>query len=153
MIDYSFEITQADPETRTLVGLYVIGNEEIPFPIRMAPDDKWDTETIAIRGYQTVAHALRFIRERDAVNPVVVTAEECAGLVGKKFTDSFDPYSSLNAKRPPDYHPIRQGRRTVGLHKSPADAELCFVGVARFELAISCSQSRRLNRTGPYPEI
>jgi hypothetical protein len=25
------------------------------------------------------------------------------------------------------------------------------VGVARFELAVSCSQSRRLNRTGPYP--
>lgn len=123
MINFSFEITQADPETQTLVGLYVIGDEEIPFPIRMAPDDNWDAETIAIRGYHAIPQILRFIEAKNKPKPAVVTAEECAGLVGQKFTDTYDPHPTLSVPKPPDFHPIRQGRRTVGLSKTPADAE------------------------------
>ena len=123
MIDFTFEITEADPQSGALFAMYQVGDRSVPFAISMAPGDEWDEETIAVRGYQAMGRVLQFIKEREAIESVTLTSDDCAHLIGKSFSDTFDPHPSVTAPRPPDYHPIKQGRRMVGIAKHPSEVQ------------------------------
>lgn len=127
MTPFSYEIHECNPETETLLVVYHIdGHPDIPMSVSMPPFSEWSDHDIEVRIWQSMGHVEGMImNEQKAAQVKKRTAAECSHLIGVTFEDVFDPQSMLTRKPPgiPDFHPLTQELKQVGLSKTPDEAQ------------------------------
>ena len=124
-MDFTYEIIHCDPQQHALIAVYrAEGKQPVEINISMAMDDIWDDETIAIRANATMGRVLKIWSEQEAIAKRKETATDCAHLVGKVVSDTYDPHKALT-DRPniPDFHPIYQNIRKVGVSKLASEQQ------------------------------
>lgn len=124
-MDFTYEIIHCDPQQHSLIAVFrAEGKQPVEINISMAMDDSWDDETIAVRANATMGRVMKLWADQEALAKRTETAEDCAHLVGKVVSDTFDPHKALN-DRPniPKFHPIYQSIRKVGVSKLASEQE------------------------------
>ena len=124
-MDFTYEIIHCDPQQHVLIAVFrAEGKQPVEINISMAMDDRWDDETIAVRANATMGRVMKMWADQEAMAKRTETAADCAHLVGKVVSDTFDPFKALN-DRPnvPEFHPIYQSVRKVGVSKMASEQQ------------------------------